>query len=113
VPDSGIRDIQAGGAPVVVGRTPYDFIVENSGGLSSALADFVRRVNPIVLLIVVAYVLLCIFARPSGAPMSFAALYALLVGYYLLGKPLRKFLRRIGHLGELILERAFEHLKRR
>ncbi len=98
VPDSGIHDIRdnhLGGAPTVVGCTPYDFIVENLGGLSSALAAFVRRVRPIVFLIVVAYVLLCIFARPSGPPMPFKTLCVLLVGYDLLGKPLRKFFRRL------------------
>jgi len=86
---------QAGRSPTVVGRTPYDFIAENLGGLSSALAGFVRRIRPIVFLIVVAYVLLCIFARPSGPPMSFKALCVLLVGYDLLGKPLRDFFRHL------------------
>src|SRR6266849_4257996 len=60
VRDSAVLENQAGRAPTVVGRTPYDFIVENLGGLSAALAGFVRRIRPIVFLIVVAYVLLCI-----------------------------------------------------
>ncbi len=95
VPDSAIQGNKRGASPAIVGRTPYDLIVENSGDLSSALAAFVRGVRPIVILIVVAYVLLCIFARPSGPPMSFKALCTLLVGYDLLSKPLRKFFRRL------------------
>jgi hypothetical protein len=86
---------EEGGKPTIVGRTRYDFISENCGGLSSALAEFVRSMNPIVLLMTVAYVLLCIFAKPSGSPMSFGAFCIILAGYDLLLRPLGTFLRRL------------------
>ncbi len=98
-PSTALGNVNLGnpedGERTVVGRTSYDLISENCGGLSSALAEFVRSMNPIVLLMTVAYVLLCIFAKPSGSPMSFGAFCAILAGYDLLLRPLGTFLRRL------------------
>jgi len=69
-------------------------IVENSGGLSAALAEFVRRISPVVLIMVAAYVLLGIFAKPSGPPMPFKGFFVLVVGYDVLEKLLRYFLHQ-------------------
>src|SRR5437016_983149 len=66
VPQSATSGNEGGSTPSVVGRTPYDLISENPGGLSSALAEFVRSVNPVVLLLTVAFVLLGIFGKPPG-----------------------------------------------
>jgi hypothetical protein len=70
----------------IVGRTPYDLLSDQR--LSGSLGNFVSALDPIEVIATAAYVVLGIWGKSTGLPMSFWEFIVLLAGYHLVLRPL-------------------------
>jgi len=82
-------EIEAGSATSIggqVGRTPSDLLHES--GFSKSLSTFIRELDPIELMFVVAYVVLSGWGNSAHPVWPFAYFGIVILVYHILGRPI-------------------------